>query len=195
MIFLPNEYWQVKSTKNKGQGIFAKNKIQKGTVIGDYAGRIVRTRDVDLNTEKENMYLMYYHDQASIHPDLAAPGLQLVNHSCSPNCWVYSFHGHTLFFALQDIKKGEELTIDYLLAPKSKFCNPCTHTCKCDNQNCRKSFHLTQEKFEKWRNFQDKYLGGDKKARIKYGENLKLFSKYPNKINSQYIKSLLLEVV
>ncbi len=195
MIFLPKSYWQVKSTKNKGRGIFAKNKINKGTVIGDYTGRVVRTQDVDLNTEKENMYLMYYHDQASIYPDLTIPELHLVNHSCSPNCWVYSFHGHTLFFAIRDIKNGEELTIDYLLAPKSEFCNPCTHSCQCGSPNCRRTFHLDKDRFEKWRSFQNKHFGDDKKARIRYGKNLKPLSKYPDKIDDEYIKTLLLEVM
>lgn len=194
MIFLSTKYWQVKKTKNKGHGIFAKITIPKGTVIGDYAGTVVRTKDVDLTQEAENMYLMYYHDQASILPDLTKPGLHLINHSCSPNSWVYTLKGHTLFFALREIKPGEELTIDYLLAPKTKFCNPCTHSCKCGTKKCRGSFHLSVSKFNVWRAFQDSITKKDKRERIIYGKILKLLSAYPTKISDSYFKSIPLDL-
>lgn len=194
MVLLPETYWQIKKTESKGQGIFSKKIISKGTVIGDYIGTVVRTRDVDLKRESENMYLMYYHDQASILPELTKPGLHLINHSCSPNCWIYTLKGHTLFFALRDIIPCEELTIDYLLAPKTKFCNPCTHKCKCGSKKCRRSFHLSVDEFNKWRTFQDARIKKDVKARIRYGRTLKLLSYYPKKISDSYIKSIPLDL-
>lgn len=190
MILLSETYWRIHKTKNKGHGIFAKITIPRGTVIGDYIGTVVRTKDVDLTQETENMYLMYYHDQASILPDLTKHGIHLLNHSCSPNCWVYTQKGHTLFFALREIKPGEELTIDYLLAPKTKFCNPCTHSCKCRSKKCRGSFHLLKSEFNKWRVFQDKIIKKDKRVRISYGKTLKLLSNYPTKIPDSYIRSI-----
>ena len=194
MILLPETHWWVKKTKTKGRGIFAKKIISKGTVIGDYIGTIVRTKDVDLTNEAKNMYLMYYHDQASILPDLSKPGIHLINHSCSPNAWVYTLKRHTLVFALKDISPNEEITIDYLIAPKSKFCNPCTHECKCGSIKCRKSFHLAEMEFEKWRTFQDATIKSDRRERIRYGSTLKLLSNYPKKISDNYIKSIPLDL-
>jgi hypothetical protein len=137
---------------------------------------------------------MYYHDQASILPDLTKPGLHLINHSCSPNSWVYTLKGHTLVFAVRDIIPGNETTIDYLLAPKSKFCNPCTHECRCGNRNCRGSFHLPEGEFNKWRVFQDSIIKSDKRARIRYGKTLKSLPSYPTKIPDSYIKSIPLDL-
>ena len=194
MILLSKTYWKIKKTKNKGRGVFAEITIPKGTVIGDYIGTVVRTKDVNLTEEAGNMYLMYYHDQASILPDLNKPGLHLINHSCSPNSWVYTLKGHTLFFALRKINPGEELTIDYLLAPKSEFCNPCTHSCKCGSKKCRGSFHLSKDEFSKWRAFQDLVIKKDKKARISYGKTLKLLSTYPTKISDSHIRSIPLDL-
>lgn len=190
MIILNKKYWEIKKSKDKGHGIFAKITIPKGTVIGDYTGTVVRTKDVDLTQESENMYLMYYNDQASILPDITKPGIHLLNHSCNPNCWVFTLRGHTLFFVLREINPGEEVTIDYLLAPKSEFCNPCTHECKCGSTKCRGSFHLPESKFNKWRVFQDSIIKKDKRARITYGKTLKLLSTYPTKIPDSYIKSI-----
>lgn len=194
MFLLSKDYWQVQTTKNKGKGVFAKKVISKGTVIGDYIGMVVHTKDVDLNQEKENMYLMYYSDQASIYPDLDKPGIHLLNHSCSPNAWIYTLKGHTLVFAVKDIGSNEEITIDYLLAPKSKFCNPCPHNCKCGSKKCRRSFHLGEIEFNKWRMFQDMAAKKDKRARVNYGKNLKLLPNYPKKISSDYIKSIPLDL-
>ena len=57
------------------------------------------------------------------------------NHSCEPNVW-YSGHGQTVV-ARRDIKRGEELTIDYctLLADmEAEF------ECKCGEPGCRKRY-------------------------------------------------------
>ena len=191
MILLDKTFWQIKDTKNKGRGISAKKKISARTIIGDYIGKVLRTRDIDFTTIKDNLYLMYYHDEASVYPDLTKEGIHLLNHSCSPNSWIYTLHGHTLVFALREIEKDEELTIDYLLPPT---CGPgkCTHNCKCGSVNCKGTFHLTEEEFKSWRSFQEKREKKDKKARIKYGETLKLLTYYPKRIPKSYIKFITL---
>ncbi len=201
MIFLDKEYLEVKATKNKGKGIFAKKIISAGMIIGDYIGKVLKTRDIDLKKMGEDLYLMYYHDEASIYPDLEKDGIHLINHSCVPNCWIYILHGHTLLFALRDIKPNEELTISYLLAPKSDLCNPCPHVCMCGSQNCNKTFHLSESRFKKWREFQKAREKKDKqslpfrgkKAKIKYGSELKLLPSYPKTIPNDYIKTVLLD--
>ena len=63
----------VKETREKGRGIFAKKAIEKGMIIGDYLGKIIHPRDAEINDE--NFYLMYYHDEAVIVPDLNQPGV------------------------------------------------------------------------------------------------------------------------
>ena len=57
------------------------------------------------------------------------------NHSCEPNVW-YSGHGQTVV-ARRDIKRGEELTIDYstLLADMEV-----EFECKCGESVCRKKY-------------------------------------------------------
>lgn len=192
MIFLDKGSWEVRTTKNKGKGFFAKKTILKGVVIGDYTGTVLRTRDIDFSGIKNDLYLMYYHDQAVIDPDLTKPGIYLLNHSCNPNCWIYTLHGHTLFFALRNINAGEELTISYLFAPKSKLCNPCPHVCKCGEASCSKTFHLSEEKYSKWREFQETREKKDRRTRINYGSELKPLPQYPKRIPENYIKTVLL---
>lgn len=191
MFLLPDGHWEIKKTKDKGRGVFAKKKIQTSTVIGDYLGKIIRTAEYDLEKDKNGLYLMYYTDEAGIYPDLKKPGLHLINHSCSPNCWISVYRGHTLFFALRNVKPDEELTIAYLLAPKDGTCNPCTHTCKCGSKSCTGTMHLTKEKYEKWQKFQNEERKKTKPAKFIIGKNLPRLASYPKIIINNSVYSVI----
>lgn len=190
MVLLGSKYWEVKEIKHKGRGIFAKKDIPPGRVIGDYIGKILRTRDVDFDKDKKNLYLMYYHDQASIYPDLEKTGIHLLNHSCTPNSYLYTYKGHTLAFTLRKIFAGEELTISYQLAPKSEFEKICTHKCRCESLNCCKTMHLSEERYKIWRIFQDAKIKKGKQGKIRYGKRLKLLTSYPKTISDNPIYDL-----
>lgn len=183
MIFLEKSFWEVRKTKHKGKGIFAKKDIPKGIVIGDYIGRVLHPRDVDW--EKMETYLMYYSDEVCIYPNLKIPGMHLLNHSCYPNCFLYIYKGHTLAFTLRKILNGEELTISYLLPPRNKLEKKCNHKCMCGSKNCTKSMHLSVGAYKKWRKFQEQ--AGGKKAKVAYGKTLKLLLKYPKTVKDNPI--------
>jgi hypothetical protein len=190
MFLLSDDYWRAAPTKSKGNGLFAEKNIDAGTVIGDYLGRVIRTSEEELIDDSDNFYLMYYHDQASIFPDLQKPGIHLLNHSCTPNIWMYTYKGHTLFFSLRHIFKGEELTVNYLLSPQDKYCNPCTHLCKCESVMCSNTMHLSKKKYDAWSTFHDAESARSKKERVKYGSNLPKLSSYPTSIPDNPIYTL-----
>lgn len=181
MFLLPSTYWHIRNTKEKGRGVFARKKIAVGTIIGDYLGKVIKTADYDLSKDAKGLYLMYLTDQASIYPDLKKPDIHLFNHACVPNCWMYIYRGHTLFFALGDIEVGEELTIAYLLSPKDG-CDPCTHSCVCKSKNCRGTMHLTKENYDRWQHFQNIQRKKTKTAKFVFGKNLSRLATYPKNI-------------
>jgi SET domain-containing protein len=185
MILLKDDTWEVRNTKRKGRGIFTKKRIMKGTVIGDYLGKVIHPRDAVV--DEENLYLMYYHDKAAIVPDLNKSGIHLLNHSCVPNAFLYTHMGHTLAFALRQIEKNEELTIPYLLSPQDEFCNPCLHICECGNLQCTGTMHLSKNTFEKWRVFNNKWAKKTKRKRISYEKELAMLDIYPKAIPTDYI--------
>lgn len=191
MFLISNDFWQVKRTKAKGLGVFAKKEIKAGTIIGDYLGKVIKTAEHDLEKDKGEIYLMYYSDEASIYPDLKKPGTHLLNHSCSPNCWIYIYRGHTLFFSLRKIEPGEELTISYLLDPKDETCNPCIHDCKCSSKFCTGTMHLTKAKYEKWQKFQNQEKKKTKIPKAVFGKNLPKLSSYPKVIPKNPVYKLL----
>ena len=188
MILLNQDFWEIRKTAKKGRGIFAKKEISKGTVIGDYLGKVIHPQDAVV--DENNFYLMYYHDTAAIMPDLNKPGVHLLNHSCLPNAWLYIYKGHTLAFALKTINKGEEITIPYLLSPQDKFCDPCLHICQCGHPKCNQTMHLTHEQYKKWRKLNDKWASKTKREKVIVGKALPKLKVYPETISTEYIKKI-----
>lgn len=191
MFLLKDDYWQIKKTKEKGYGVFAKKKINAGTIIGDYLGRVVKIAQYDLDNDKKGLYLMYFTDQASIYPNLKKPGIHLLNHSCTPNCWIYTYRGHTLFFALRNIEPGEELTISYLLSPNDGPCKPCAHTCRCGSKFCTGTMHLSKDKYERWQKFQNEEKKKTKTEKFVFGKNLPKLTFYPKIIPNNPIYAII----
>jgi hypothetical protein len=190
MIFLKDSSWVVRQTKEKGNGLFTTETIPPGKVIGDYTGTVIHPMDADRYEKGEHFYLMYYHDYASIFPDLSQPDVYLLNHSCTPNCWIYTYKGHTLFFTLRKIFPGEELTISYLLSPQSMFCEPCTHLCRCESDFCTKSMHLSGNQYNAWQKASRHIAQKTKRERIQRGKELPLLTTYPESIPDHSIYTL-----
>ncbi|MEK7168773.1 MAG: SET domain-containing protein [Patescibacteria group bacterium] len=155
MFLIDSSYYQIKKTKNKGNGVFCKKEIKAKRIIGEYTGEKIEIEKYDLENDKYGLYLMFLDDKYAIYPDLAKEDIHLINHSCEPNCWIVTHKGHVYFFTLRDIKKGEELTISYLLPPKDETCNPCTHNCYCGSLKCTGTMHQSKENFAKWQKFKD----------------------------------------
>ena len=164
MFLISEDFWEVRKTENRGLGVFAKKEIAKGTIISDYLGKVIKYIDFDLELDKHGLYLMYYSDEFGIYPDLTKPGPHLINHTCEPNCWIYVYRGHTLFYALRDIKVNEEITINYLLSPDD------THLCLCGSKNCTGFMHPSRT---------SRVESKARRAKVIVGENLAPLKTYP----------------
>lgn len=182
MFLLPKDSWEIKKTPKKGRGVFTTKDIQPGTVIGDYIGKVIPSKDEDKYDNGKHFYLMYYHDRAGIFPNPKKPGIHLLNHSCTPNSWMYTYKGHTLYFAIRRIFAGEELTVSYLLSPQDSDCNPCNHLCHCGNTLCSGTIHLTQKWYDAWLDLDEKEAKKTKNERVQFGKMLPLLSTYPDSI-------------
>lgn len=188
MFLIPPTSWEVKEVPDHGKGVFVKKEIAPGTIIGDYVGRVIRPQEEDTVEKGAHFYLMYYHDYASIYPDLTKPGIHLLNHSCAPNTWMYTYKGHTLYFAIRRIFPGEQLTVSYQISPQDKHCAPCTHVCSCDSVLCFQTMHLSERRYNEWAEFHDKEEQKTKRERVTFGEILPPLDTYPEYLpdNSLY---------
>jgi D-alanine-D-alanine ligase len=122
-----------------GYGIFSTRDITKGEVVFEGEGvpqRIISKRFVNDNwTERQKEDFRHYaypiSDEVYILWDQKPENWAPQNHSCSPNT---GYEGLNVI-ALGDIKKGDELTIDY-----ASFLDDTMEPflCQCGSKNCRK---------------------------------------------------------
>ncbi|MGB2731704.1 MAG: SET domain-containing protein [Microgenomates group bacterium] len=146
MFLIPESYYSIKSTQHKGRGVFAEHDISAGTVIGDYLGTIIPTKDA-IQTEHMGTYYMELTKTHSAIAEKDGEGIHLINHCCTHNVGVEDYEGHAIFFALRKIFHGEELTVNYNYGPPNETtCNPCRHTCHCESQFCKGSMHSAGDK-------------------------------------------------
>jgi histone-lysine N-methyltransferase SETD2 len=129
---------ETKETQGSGNGLFAMEDVKKGDYIIEYVGRIVYE-------EQDNVYGMKISDMDLwIDPTSTGCPAKYMNHSCEPNCnleqWAVDGLPRMCFFAIEDIKSGEELTFDYnwelKAVSKDMFVKSATK-CKCGKPKCR----------------------------------------------------------
>ncbi|KAI7881181.1 SET domain-containing protein [Lichtheimia hyalospora FSU 10163] len=154
---------QIFKTKYKGWGVKAMDSIKRGQFVEEYLGEVITEEEGEFRGkfyDKVGMTYLFDMDFGAgddhsveyvIDSFLLGNASHFFNHSCEPNLSVYAvYHDsanpdfHRLaFFARRDIKKGEELTIDYQggslnpneSAPRGRF------ECRCESATCRKWIH------------------------------------------------------
>jgi len=116
----------VEESDVEGKGVFALRDFKKGEVVLDWSSSPVLTQEEIKRLSAEQEKFVYYLGNGGI---LVNPPARFVNHSCDPNTFIRGFFG----IAKRGIKKGEEITEDYLLED-----NPNLYfACKCRSNKCR----------------------------------------------------------
>lgn len=94
-----------------GLGLFTTRRIPKGTIVLEYAGRLL----TDAAAEKKGgLYLFQIPDQPwTIDGSSRSNLARYVNHSCKPNCETFADDKRVYIEAIRNIEPGEELTYDY----------------------------------------------------------------------------------
>ena len=114
-----------------GKGLFAKEDINKDEIVFIQGGHIL-TKDKIYTSGVINSYHpisdLYY--LGALNKDEEDKIKLYENHSCNPNVGL---HGEITFIAMRDIKKDEELTIDYAFIDNEDY----EFKCNCGSDNCR----------------------------------------------------------
>lgn len=127
-----SEKVEIRNNALNKKGIFAKENIKKGDVVFIKGGHLL-TRDKMYSAGVINSYFPIndeYFLGAKTKEEEEAIKLY-ENHSCNPNCGI---RGEITFVAMRDIKKDEELTVDYAFIDNEDYSFECT----CGSPNCRK---------------------------------------------------------
>jgi len=127
-----DERFEVKDGRpGMGKGLYARKNVAKKDFILEYTGKRIPTKEAD---ESGSRYLFEIDSKWTIKgpPSINLAGY--INHSCEPNVEAEIEPGddgldHINIYATRDIKKGEELYIDYGMEYYNEFLKPIG--CKC----------------------------------------------------------------
>lgn len=119
----------IKKSKIQGKGVFAAKDVKKGEIVIDWSTCSISLTqsEVDQLPSNKKKYVSYAKNGKYVL--FSSPG-KYVNHSCDSNTKAIN----ECDVAIRDIKKGEEITADYI-AEKVPNLNT---ECKCRAKNCRK---------------------------------------------------------
>jgi SET domain-containing protein len=141
---LDRDFIRVGRSGIEGRGVFAKRKIPKGSRIIEYKGK--RRPTPDFIPERPDgkpghVYLLGLREGVVIDAKLGGNEARFINHSCKPNCEVYTFNDRAYIYAKNDIARGEELTYDYQLRRAAAIAvhkeDASNYACRCGSENCR----------------------------------------------------------
>jgi SET domain-containing protein len=125
----------VKESKIHRKGIFANKDFKKGETVFVIKGEIVHWEVKDEESSLYGPNWVGISKNTWIDPKDSAVFL---NHSCEPSCGI---KGRVKITALKDIKKGEEITIDYSITEMDTLWHM---DCNCGSKTCRKHIRSIQ---------------------------------------------------
>lgn len=152
-----------KQTKRTGVGIFAKKNLKKGEIIFIVKGKLI---SFIVKNKKDALFgdrWLSISKNRWINPREGGPWY-FINHSCNPNAGI---KGKVSIVAMRNIKKGEEITIDYSITEAEKLWHM---KCNCGNKNCRKKIKsiqfLPEKIYIKYLPFIPKYIQKERKLHL-----------------------------
>lgn len=116
----------------KGRAVFADIDIRKGEFVCEFTGPTCTMEEYKKMHDPGNNHYLQIDEDLFMGPSGNAD--DLINHSCNPNGGLVYRNGKVEFIAIQDIRKGEELSFDY----STTMDEDCWEMdCLCGEKNCR----------------------------------------------------------
>ena len=115
-----------------GRGLFAGCAIPKRAKIGEFEGELIPIAEARRRATKLRIVAIVELDRKAIDARGMRTGFRFINHSCAPNTFMRRTKDRAEFYALRDIRKGEELTVDY-----EESHHEGRLACRCGAPGCR----------------------------------------------------------
>ena len=134
----------VRNSKIHGRGVFATERIPKGTRLIEYTGEMITWPVADKryahNGERGyHTFLFDIDGKRVIDAAVGGNAARWINHSCAPNCQAVGDGDKIFIEAIKTIKPGEELGYDYGFVFEERHTPELKsrYKCLCGAKNCR----------------------------------------------------------
>jgi SET domain-containing protein len=118
-------------------GVYAEEFIPRQRKVIEYTGEKISRRETKRRADGPLNYIFTLDSYWSLDGSVGGSGAEYINHCCEPNIYAWVFKGHILYMSKRDIKRGEELTIDYHFAKDVERV-----ACKCGAAKCRGTINV-----------------------------------------------------
>ncbi|MEP6876781.1 MAG: SET domain-containing protein-lysine N-methyltransferase [Burkholderiales bacterium] len=104
----------VRPSRIDGQGAFAAEAIPARRKIGEIRGEAVSVREARKRAKGvARIMIVELSETRAIDASQSTDPLRFTNHSCQPNAVLRIRQGRVEFYAMRDVRTGEELTVNY----------------------------------------------------------------------------------
>jgi uncharacterized protein len=126
---------EVRESTIHGLGCFSTSVITRDSVIAEYDGELIdyaeAVRRNDKTYSAHSDYVLQVDDNVFIDAVHSSNASRYFNHSCEPNCILWTRGTRAFIVALRQIPAGQELTYDYEFDPEYR------EPCYCGAPTCR----------------------------------------------------------
>lgn len=124
---------RIAKSKIAGNGAYAGQRIPAKKKIGDLGGVIITMKEaMQLIKDQKVVNMVELENDLALNASDNPNDMRFINHSCDPNTFMRVMRNRVEFYALKNIKKGEELSCDY-----GETHHEGTLPCGCGAKNCR----------------------------------------------------------
>ncbi len=127
-----------------GWGVYAAERIPARRKVIEYTGERISRRETRRRGLGPRTYLFTLDNYWTLDGAVDGSGAELINHSCNPNLYSWIFKGHILYMSKRDIRRGEELTVDYHFSDKIDDV-----PCRCGSAHCRGTINIKAKHLSK----------------------------------------------
>jgi len=104
----------VKPSRIDGQGAFAAEAIPARRKIGEIRGEAISVCEARRRAKGvARIMIVELSETRAIDASRSTDAMRFTNHSCQPNAVLRIRQGRVEFYAMRDVKVGEELTVNY----------------------------------------------------------------------------------
>ena len=104
----------VKASRIDGQGAFAAEAIPARRKIGEIRGESLSVREARKRARGlQRIMIVEVSARRAIDASNSSDPLRFTNHSCRPNAVLRIRQGRVEFYAMREVERGEEITVNY----------------------------------------------------------------------------------